>query len=122
MRVVFVLAVVLGLAGCAAGACASASGGTDGGHGELSRRARRHRLRRLHRPDGRGGFRRGAGAVSGYLDTVNFKEGALVKKDDKLFEIDPRPYRAELERAKGTVASSRPAYTGWSATTSAPRT
>ncbi len=42
--------------------------------------------------------------VSGYLDTVNFKEGALVKKDDKLFEIDPRPYRAELERANGTVA------------------
>jgi RND family efflux transporter MFP subunit len=42
--------------------------------------------------------------VSGYLDTVNFKEGALVKKDDKLFEIDPRPYRAELARAKGTVA------------------
>ena len=42
--------------------------------------------------------------VSGYLDKVNFKEGALVKKDDKLFEIDPRPYRADLERAKGTVA------------------
>ncbi len=42
--------------------------------------------------------------VSGYLDTVNFKEGALVKKNDKLFEIDPRPYQAELERAKGTVA------------------
>jgi RND family efflux transporter MFP subunit len=42
--------------------------------------------------------------VSGYLDRVCFKEGALVKKDDKLFEIDPRPYRAELERAKGTLA------------------
>ena len=42
--------------------------------------------------------------VSGYLDAVNFKEGELVKKNDKLFEIDPRPYRAELERAKGTVA------------------
>jgi RND family efflux transporter MFP subunit/putative MATE family efflux protein len=42
--------------------------------------------------------------VSGYLDKVNFKEGALVKKDDKLFEIDPRPYRAELERARGNVA------------------
>src|SRR5271157_179748 len=42
--------------------------------------------------------------VSGYLDTVNFKEGALVRKDDKLFQIDPRPYRADLERAKGTVA------------------
>jgi RND family efflux transporter MFP subunit len=42
--------------------------------------------------------------VSGYLDKMNFKEGALVKKDDKLFEIDPRPYRADLDRARGTVA------------------
>ncbi len=42
--------------------------------------------------------------VSGYLDKVNFKEGALVKKDDMLFEIDPRPYRAELARARGAVA------------------
>jgi RND family efflux transporter MFP subunit len=42
--------------------------------------------------------------VSGYLDRVYFKEGTLVKKDDKLFEIDPRPYRADFERAKGTVA------------------
>ena len=44
--------------------------------------------------------------VSGYLDQVNFKEGALVKKDDKLFQIDPRPYRADLERAKGSVAQN----------------
>jgi RND family efflux transporter MFP subunit len=42
--------------------------------------------------------------VSGYLDKVYFKEGALVKKNDKLFVIDPRPYRAELERARGTIA------------------
>src|SRR5271167_497871 len=42
--------------------------------------------------------------VSGYLDQVNFKEGALVKKDDMLFQIDPRQYRADLARAKGTVA------------------
>jgi RND family efflux transporter MFP subunit len=42
--------------------------------------------------------------VWGYLDKVNFKEGALVKKDDVLFEIDPRVYRADLERAEGTVA------------------
>ena len=42
--------------------------------------------------------------VWGYLDKVNFKEGALVKKGDVLFEIDPRLYRADLERAKGTVA------------------
>jgi RND family efflux transporter MFP subunit len=42
--------------------------------------------------------------VWGYLDKVNFKEGALVKKDDVLFEIDPRLYRADFERARGTVA------------------
>src|SRR3954447_1753294 len=42
--------------------------------------------------------------VWGYLDKVNFKEGALVRKDDVLFEIDPRIYRADLERAEGTVA------------------
>jgi RND family efflux transporter MFP subunit len=42
--------------------------------------------------------------VWGYLDKVNFKEGALVKKDDVLFEIDPRVYRADLERARGAVA------------------
>jgi RND family efflux transporter MFP subunit len=42
--------------------------------------------------------------VWGYLDKVNFREGALVKKDDVLFEIDPRTYRADFERARGTVA------------------
>jgi RND family efflux transporter MFP subunit len=42
--------------------------------------------------------------VWGYLDKVHFKEGALVKKDDVLFDIDPRVYRADLERARGTVA------------------
>jgi RND family efflux transporter MFP subunit len=42
--------------------------------------------------------------VWGYLDKVNFKEGAMVKKDDVLFEIDPRLYRADVERARGAVA------------------
>jgi RND family efflux transporter MFP subunit len=42
--------------------------------------------------------------VWGYLDKVNFKEGALVKKGDLLFEIDSRVYRADLERGQGTVA------------------
>ncbi len=37
--------------------------------------------------------------VSGYLESVNFKAGAMVKKDDLLFVIDPRPYQADLDRA-----------------------
>jgi multidrug efflux pump subunit AcrA (membrane-fusion protein) len=43
--------------------------------------------------------------VSGYLDRVNFKEGALVKKGDALFEIDPRTYQADLHHAEGNLAS-----------------
>jgi RND family efflux transporter MFP subunit len=42
--------------------------------------------------------------VWGYLDKVNFKEGDLVKKDDVLFELDPRPYQALLDQAKAKVA------------------
>ena len=43
--------------------------------------------------------------VWGYLDKVNFKEGALVKKGDVLFEIDPLIYRAALNQAEGNLAS-----------------
>jgi len=42
--------------------------------------------------------------VWGYLDKVNFKEGALVKKGEVLFELDPRPYQALLNQAKAKVA------------------
>src|SRR4051812_15225009 len=41
--------------------------------------------------------------VWGYLDKVNFKEGALVKKGDVLFEIDPLIYKAALEQAEGNL-------------------
>jgi RND family efflux transporter MFP subunit len=42
--------------------------------------------------------------VSGYLDKVNFRDGAEVQKDHLLFEIDPRPYQAMLNQAKAKVA------------------
>ncbi|MBI3410730.1 MAG: efflux RND transporter periplasmic adaptor subunit [Planctomycetes bacterium] len=45
--------------------------------------------------------------VWGYLDKVNFKEGALVNKGDVLFEIDPRTYLAALAQAEGKLASAQ---------------
>jgi RND family efflux transporter MFP subunit len=41
--------------------------------------------------------------VWGYLEKVNFKEGAMVNKGDVLFELDPRPYEALLNQAKAKV-------------------
>ncbi|MBY0524663.1 MAG: efflux RND transporter periplasmic adaptor subunit [Gemmataceae bacterium] len=41
--------------------------------------------------------------VTGYLTKVYFKDGALVAKDEPLYEIDPRPFQAELDKAKGQV-------------------
>ena len=36
--------------------------------------------------------------VSGYVDRVAFTDGARVKKGQLLFQIDPRPFQAEVER------------------------
>lgn len=44
--------------------------------------------------------------VTGYLRQVRFTEGSEVKKDDVLFEIDPRPYQAELAKAQAAVAQN----------------
>lgn len=41
--------------------------------------------------------------VSGYLESVHFREGSLVNKGDLLFLIDPRPYEAQLRRAQGDL-------------------
>jgi RND family efflux transporter MFP subunit len=45
--------------------------------------------------------------VWGYLQKVNFKEGALVKRNDVLFELDPRPYEALLNQAKAKVTQDQ---------------
>lgn len=46
--------------------------------------------------------------VSGYLAKIYFKEkeGAVVNKGDLLFEIDPRPYRAEVAQADANVVQA----------------
>ncbi|MYM96083.1 efflux RND transporter periplasmic adaptor subunit [Duganella vulcania] len=42
--------------------------------------------------------------VSGAIVAVNIRDGALVRKGDLLFVIDPRPYQAEFDRTKGLLA------------------
>ena len=42
--------------------------------------------------------------VSGYLQSIDFTDGQMVHKGQVLFVIDPRPYRAALDQAKGQLA------------------
>src|SRR3974390_1219178 len=44
--------------------------------------------------------------VSGYIISQNYKEGAAVGKDQVLFEIDPRPFQADLDHAKAQLAQA----------------
>jgi membrane fusion protein (multidrug efflux system) len=44
--------------------------------------------------------------VTGYLVSQNYKEGDPIKKGDLLFEIDPRPFKAALDQAKGLLAQA----------------
>lgn len=41
--------------------------------------------------------------VTGYLEKINFRDGSEVTEGEKLFLIDPRPYKAELERRKAAL-------------------
>ena len=45
--------------------------------------------------------------VTGYIESVNFTEGSVVRKGDLLFVIDPRPYRAALDRAQADLERAR---------------
>jgi membrane fusion protein (multidrug efflux system) len=42
--------------------------------------------------------------VQGYIISRDYKEGSVVKKGDLLFQIDPRPFLATLDQAKGQLA------------------
>ncbi|MCX7321202.1 MAG: efflux RND transporter periplasmic adaptor subunit, partial [Hyphomicrobiales bacterium] len=45
--------------------------------------------------------------VAGAVQAIHFREGALVKKDDLLVQIDPDLYAAEVDRAQGQVSAAR---------------
>ncbi|MGE8390978.1 efflux RND transporter periplasmic adaptor subunit [Pseudomonas sp. BIGb0427] len=45
--------------------------------------------------------------VSGQIDQVAFTEGAQVKKGDLLFQIDPRPFQAEVRRLEAQLQQAR---------------
>src|SRR6516162_3710867 len=45
--------------------------------------------------------------VSGYLVEQAYIEGSFVKKGQLLFQIDPRPFKAALDQARGQLAQSQ---------------
>ena len=45
--------------------------------------------------------------VSGFIDRVAFAEGSLVSKGDLLFQIDPRPFQAEVKRLEAQLQQAR---------------
>ncbi|HXG66129.1 MAG TPA: biotin/lipoyl-binding protein, partial [Blastocatellia bacterium] len=45
--------------------------------------------------------------VSGYLLQQHYTEGSLVRKGQLLFEIDPRPFQAARDQAKGELARAQ---------------
>jgi RND family efflux transporter MFP subunit len=45
--------------------------------------------------------------ISGVLDEVKFTDGAIVKKGDLLFAIDPRPFQRVLERDRAALEAAK---------------
>lgn len=45
--------------------------------------------------------------VEGFLETIDFQEGSLVKKGQLLYTVDPKPYEAQLATASGHVAEAQ---------------
>jgi membrane fusion protein (multidrug efflux system) len=49
--------------------------------------------------------------VSGFLDRIVYTEGELVKEGQLLFQIDPKPFEAQLDAAKGEVLAQQARHT-----------
>jgi len=49
--------------------------------------------------------------VSGYLDRIAYQEGELVKEGQLLFQLDPKPFQAQLEAARGELQAQQARFT-----------
>jgi membrane fusion protein, multidrug efflux system len=45
--------------------------------------------------------------VSGFIDSIHFKDGQIVKEGDLLFVIDQRPYKLAVDQAKSDLERAR---------------
>ena len=45
--------------------------------------------------------------VQGYLQAINYQDGAEAKQADTLFVIEPAPYQAQLQQAQATLAATQ---------------
>ena len=45
--------------------------------------------------------------VSGYLDKIAYQEGELVKEGQLLFQLDPKPFQAQLQSAQGELQAQQ---------------
>jgi membrane fusion protein (multidrug efflux system) len=49
--------------------------------------------------------------VSGFLDKIAYQEGELVKEGQVLFQLDPKPFQAQLEAARGELQAQQARFT-----------
>ncbi len=49
--------------------------------------------------------------VSGYLDKIAYQEGEVVKEGQLLFQLDPKPFQAQLESARGELQAQQARFT-----------
>jgi membrane fusion protein (multidrug efflux system) len=45
--------------------------------------------------------------VSGFLDKIAYREGEMVKEGQLLFQLDPKPFRAQLDAARGGLQAQQ---------------
>jgi membrane fusion protein (multidrug efflux system) len=49
--------------------------------------------------------------VSGFLDRIAYREGEVVKEGQVLFQLDPKPFEAQLDGAKGELQAQQARFT-----------